>query len=103
MVEVNENYKIDIDSYGNFCAKYRQNGKNPRTQEPGKGKGWGLIGFYSSYDNAIKAIINYEFQNRLSKGRYNLQSAAAELEKVRKDIAEMLNPLKTDESDGDKL
>ena len=104
MVDVNELYKIDVDSNGNFVAKYRRTGDFPGKKKPGElGKGWGLIGFYSSFDNALKAVINYEFQNRLSKDRYTLQAAAAELEKVRKDIALLLNPLKTDESDGGKL
>lgn len=87
MVTIGDKYRIN-GTDTDYIAQYRKERK--KADKKAESGDFGLIGYYSSFENAVKAVAEYETRERITGGDYDLKSALAEIRKIKAEFAALL-------------
>lgn len=91
MIKVGENYEIDTEAI-DYSAWVWIVGKDKKTKQPKRIRKF--IGYYSSPNKAIEAIINYEVHNLLGEDIESLYHAVSVIKKVHEDFKQYVKEIR---------
>lgn len=97
MIRIDKKYVIDVDNL-NYTAKIDNN--KTVTDKNGKERAsFTIIGYYTTLRSAVRAILEYEVKNKLSKGEKSLNEAITELDKAINKLDKVIGKIPKEDRD----